>query len=185
MRRLSIRTTLRPLLYVCGLFVGCGDEPLPPQGPFVEVDRWSTTPAPSDPFREYRPAQPCALPGYQVETAARSPVLEINTDDCGVVTVSQPLQTAVPAQLPLLVNVAHLALSAPDSATATIAFAVGEDIVWQTSRSIPRPPDIIIDTFSLPRDASEGTQVFFHIRNHGANSYYLQSLEYEITAAEN
>ena len=166
----------------CGLVMGvcaCGDvadAPFTPPGPLVDALAWQKADPANDPFAASSGYTLCPLPGFHIEGAPDAAVLEVDTDECDAVTVTQPLLDGVPASFPIEVSIAHLDLVAPRPATATVAIAVGDRIAWLVARRIPSPSTVVTDVFAVDVDTPAGTPIYFHVRNHGANTYYLQGL---------
>lgn len=147
-----------------------------PTGPIVEVQAWVAADRSLDPFAAETTDPDCLLPGFHVDGPSERAVLEVDTDECSAVTVTQPLLHNLPAGYATDVSVAHLVLFAPRPSEAVMAVAIGEQALWRARRPIPGPSGVVIDAFVVPDDVPAGTSIFFHVRNHGANAYYLQQL---------
>lgn len=58
-----------------------------------------------------------------------------------------------------------------------MAFAFGGREVWRLERRVPFPPAVEAFTVELTAPVPAGTSIFFHVHNHGANSYYLLAVD--------
>ncbi|MCG8417433.1 MAG: hypothetical protein MJE77_05755 [Proteobacteria bacterium] len=139
---------------------------------------WQPVDAGSDPFVEHRPAAvDCPSFGYGPE----GQFFEINTGSCNYATFAQPLKLQPGCDAELSFVFWHLALWGPDGATAHVAVQIGDTLVWQQNLSLPvfekanevrvRLSDVFDGGFFDP-----GEQVYFHVHNHGSNSYRIGEL---------
>ncbi len=53
---------------------------------------------------------------------------------------------------------------------------IGDRMLWTDTRPIPGPAGLEATRVPLPEDVPAGTPIFFHVRNHGQNSYELLEL---------
>jgi hypothetical protein len=140
----------------------------------VAVDQWVEADPDTDPFSGDRPDDlDCPEDAWGNEAG----VLEIKTESCAYVTVSQPLMADVVAGDTLEITAWHGQLASFDVAMGTIAVAIGDDVVWREDIPIPNPGGFFVVPLEAPQDAPGGTLVRFHVHNHGFNSWNLASLQ--------
>lgn len=133
---------------------------------------WLPTTATEDPFADERPPQvECAL-GWAVETGA----FEVDTELCLYGAFSQPSRAQIRRGETLELVLLHDALYAPQPATAHLALALGEAIVWETELPIPSEPGLLRPSWTATADVAQGTPVHYHVHNHGTNNYRLIDL---------
>ena len=61
-------------------------------------------------------------------------------------------------------------------AVATLAFALGEQVLWTREVAIPGQANLVSVEFALPGAVNAGDALHFHVRNHGYNSWQLSPL---------
>jgi hypothetical protein len=87
--------------------------------------------------------------------------------------VKQPTQRELAAGDLLKVRLWHFALSAPEPAEAHAALLVAGLRVLDERIAIPQPGALIVRQVRVERDVPAGALVYFHLHNHGANSWAL------------
>lgn len=144
----------------------------------VTHDAWVATSAAEDPFREERPedAKCTRVAGFKPELFNEEPSLELQTAFCSYVTLRQRSQAAIRKGDTLRLRIWHFKLLAGEVAQAHLAIMLGETLLWQTNIPIPSDSKLISERFTAPRDIPKGTPLFFHLHNHGANSYHFLEL---------
>lgn len=144
-----------------------------PEGELFDPGGWTAVSADADPFGD-RPAEvACHVGGYGPEGL----VFEVETDICGYVTATQALAAPIPAGAHLTSVVWHLALTNEAPATGHIALRVGEHLVFEARPQIPGPEAFYTIDWAVPEDLPAGTPAYFHVHNHGYNSYRLGPVE--------
>ena len=183
--------------------LGCEDTPPPAAGPgssgaassetgdastganpslegtvsLIDVAGFEKTPHTEDPFD--RPADVECDFGYGLEDG----FFEVETDLCHHGSFVQPLLAPVRVgdTLDFLLLHENLVSEDPDAQTH-VAIAFGEDIVYETTIDIPAEANFLDPSWTCPVDAPAGTPVYFHLHNHGINSYRVADLS--VTYAE-
>lgn len=152
----------------------------PTAGEFVAlVDpmAWAQVPEPLDPLAAHRPAEvQCSIGGWLFEPQG----FEVNTLQCNYAMFSAPSQAAVLAGSRVVATLYHFDLVAAEPATAHVALLLGETLLWETEVEIPGKAnafniDVVVDT-TIPA----GTPVYFHLHNHGQNTWTLGAIEVEV-----
>ena len=141
----------------------------------VSAEAWTevTDPA-SDPFED-RPAEvECSPLGYGVE----STYFEVETDDCAYGTFQQPALHSVSAGDEMELVFWHLDLWTNDKeAQGHLAVATAEAVLHESYLDIPSSSEVYAITFAAPAALVAGEPIFFHVHNHGYNSWSLGSIE--------
>lgn len=138
----------------------------------VTPDAWLPAAADQDPLVDERPADvQCAL-GFGEEVGA----FEVDTELCLYGAFAQPSLAPVQAGDTIELVLLHDDLYAVDPATAHLAIALGDDVVWQTEIPIPSEAALVRPSWTAAADVPVGTPVHFHVHNHGVNNYRLIDL---------
>jgi hypothetical protein len=149
--------------------------------PLVDPMAWTPVPAQDDPLADHRPADvQCPIGGWLFEPQG----FEVNTLQCNYAMFSAPAQAAVVAGNRVVATLYHFDLVAAEPASAHVALLIGDTILWQTDVAIPGKAnafnvDVVADT-TVPA----GTPVYFHLHNHGQNTWTLGAVEVEVSAAD-
>ena len=73
----------------------------------------------------------------------------------------------------VVANIWHFELVAPERAMAYLGFATLDGILVEAEEPIPGPARRIELSFEVQRPYPAGTALFFHLNNHGANSWHV------------
>jgi len=148
----------------------------------VEYDAWErVTDQSADAFADQRPADAvCDDAGWFADPIAQT--LEVQTEVCDYVTLRQPTLTAIEPGDVVTVFAFHDLLTAPEPAQGYLALAFGGQIEWEFEVPIPGDAASIEDQFTVDRSIPAGTEVQFHVHNHGPNTWEL--LAVLVTASE-
>ena len=170
----------RPLV-LGALVLGCSASSAapsdPPLGyePLVALDDWQGVERDDDPFvTDAEAVAACARPGFRVEP--EQSWLEIDTTICSWVTVTGSARFGVERGQELKLEVSHFDLDAPAPTDAELRLRLGSCDAWSTTIPIPSTADLLTDEIASPCALEAGDTVWFHLRNHGQNSYQLRNL---------
>ena len=145
--------------------------------PLVLPMDWQQVPAPDDPLATHRPPEvSCPLGAWLYEPQG----LEINTAACNYAMFVQPSRVAIVPGARLRASLYHFDLNSNPPATAHVALIVGEAVLWEQEIAIPGKANAY--TIDLVPDftAAAGTPVYFHLHNHGQNTWTLGEVEVEV-----
>ena len=147
----------------------------PPQWVFViDAAAWTEVlDAAEDPFDDRPQTVECSALGYGVESS----YFEVRTEDCPYGTFQQPLLADVPEGAELQIKFWHLDLWAPKPAQGHFALRTADVTLFDTYIDIPSGSGVYAVDFTAPAPLKSGESVFFHVHNHGYNSWTLGSLE--------
>ena len=174
---LALVLSAAPLLAGCEADEGDAVDAAPPpwQGSVVLAgpDDWSPVDAADDPFGD-RPAEDdCPVHGAKAEDGR----FEVETDVCRYGTFAHPVPVELrPGDL-IEATVWHLELWAPERSEGHAALMLGDRLLWE--RRVPIPGQEAIYPISVVADFSApvGAPLYFHVHNHGANSWRLLDVE--------
>jgi len=144
------------------------------EGVVLSHDAWQLSDPGIDPFP---PSEAIDCPA--VAFGAESGFFELETDLCAWATFHQFTQLALSAGDPLRVVSWHLDLWAPEPYVARLVLRLGEDDVWEAEFDVPGDEDVTELLFEAPADLPAGADAWFHVANHGVNSWRLGDLERE------
>jgi hypothetical protein len=127
-----------------------------------------------DPFSPLQlPEAFCDPLAHRPEPVAGEPSYGVDTGGCSYLTVRQPSLVAIEPGDRIFLRVFHFALWAPEPAVAYLSVQVGENPVWSTTIAIPSDSALVRPIATADFGAPAGSPVYFHVQNHGLNSYNL------------
>ena len=142
----------------------------------VEVNDWSEQTPAGDSLADHRPAElECPSSSWYNEDGA----LEVETGYCNYLSLVQPSLTAVKPGDSVHLVLWHADLAFEEPATAHVAVTIAGKLVWETDVAIPAEANIYDLRIPVDFDAPAGSEVEFHLHNHGYNSWTLLELEVE------
>ena len=142
----------------------------------VASNAWRVMGAVDDPFDDRPEGASCPDGAYMAELLSETPVFSVDTGDCTYLTAEQRSLRHVVAGEKLVVRVWHFALHASESALAHVAVRVGERTLLDTTVPIPAAGGLINIEQAASESIPEGAPVYFHLHNHGDNSWSLVEL---------
>jgi hypothetical protein len=142
----------------------------------VAHELWTMLGPAEDPFDDRPLLVECTRAAVIAETLADEPALGVDTGLCNYLTVSQPTLEDVAVGQTLKVRLWHFALTAPEPAEAHAALLVDGMEVMDEKLPIPAPGGLIVKEVRAARAIPAGSPVFFHLHNHGMNSWALVEL---------
>jgi hypothetical protein len=93
---------------------------------------------------------------------------------CNWLTLEQPSLRDIRAGDQVEIRMRHATLTAPvPNGSATMAFSVGDTLAFEHEVLIPSDSDFPSTVWTAPKDYPKGTQLLFHVDNHGSNEYML------------
>jgi len=135
----------------------------------VTSDNWSLVSPDDDPFAAVR-GEPCQDPAaFAVEGTA----IELDTEVCGVISVTQPSIVPVDTGDTVVVFITHASLVADEPGEGLVGIALDGEVVWSEPVDIPSNSGVVEGEWVATRDLPVGSEVVFHVDNHGANSWTL------------
>ncbi|MBL8786409.1 MAG: hypothetical protein JNJ59_16020 [Deltaproteobacteria bacterium] len=169
-------------------FVGCEDpldaEPRLRCDPAVEGSRralierdlWRVATPKEGPWIEFRPPDiECPDGSRLAEDFAGTHAYGIITSRCRYTTLFQETLADGCKGESLYIWLWNYAQAAPENSTATLGVELGAT-EWSETRPIPGPAALVAKEIILQDDVPRGSPIFFHVRNHGSNSYELLDL---------
>lgn len=146
--------------------------------PLVDPMAWTQVPEASlDPLAAHRPATvECPIGGWLFEPQG----FEVNTLLCNYAMFTAPAQASVIAGSRVVATLYHFDLVAAEPAVAHVALLLGERVVWETEVAIPGKANAFDIDVTIDETVPAGTPVYFHLHNHGQNTWTLAALEVEV-----
>lgn len=92
---------------------------------------------------------------------------------CNWITLEQPSLRNIRAGDEVEVRIRHSTLTAPVSGNARMMLAIGDELALDYEVLIPSDSRIQSEVWTAPKDYPAGTQLLFHVDNHGQNEYML------------
>jgi hypothetical protein len=154
---------------------GEGGEP----GSLIDHPKWQVIDAADDPLADHRPEMiDCGVAGWLIEEnlLTGTNTLEVRTNDCNYLAVAQPSVVALEQGQLVHVIFYHFDLVAPEPALAHVAILVDGQLLWEQEIAVPGDAAVYDVEFPSPISAELGSQVVFHLHNHGQNTWVLQDL---------
>jgi hypothetical protein len=177
-RGLALAWSGAVLLLSCSSAEPASQEPAP-TGPVAEptlltqAESWAPADPAGDPFAAEAVGRVrCTSAAFRPEATW----LELTTTTCNYVTFVYAFASDVPAGSVVRGELAWATLAAVEPAIATLAFATQSDLLWSHEVPIPSLADLVQVEFELPEPLAEGSALYFHVRNHGYNSWQLSPL---------
>jgi hypothetical protein len=137
-------------------------------------------PFPEDECIDIRGTEPCiaALIPEQLDTfcvlAVYTRMPNPSEPLCNWITLEQPSLRDIRAGDRVEIRMRHNQLTAPVPGEARMMFAIGGELALDYDVPIPWSESVFPKaTWTAPRDFPEGTQLLFHVDNHGQNEYML------------
>ena len=134
----------------------------------VDAEAWQLVDDPDDPFGDRTGEGECRGAGYHAEGS----VFEVETVDCPYATFVQTAGHAIAAGSVVEVSAWHLDLVAATPATGHLAVRMG-GVVGEVRPAIPGDSAAYTLALALDQSVAVGDPIFFHVHNHGSNSWTL------------
>jgi hypothetical protein len=145
----------------------------------VDPMAWAPVPAPDDPLADHRPADvQCPIGAWLFEPQG----FEVNTLQCNYGMFGASSQVAVLPGRRVVATLYHYDLLAPEPASAHVALLLGDTLLWEMDIAIPGKADVYAIDVVVDATVPAGTPVYFHLHNHGQNTWVLGAVEAEVTA---
>lgn len=185
------------VLVVFGAWTACDDTDGsdPGSGPQVSFgpglvtdnDLWSVVPLAEDPFAPEDPSTvtPCGPERYGPEIIDNLVWYDVDTIGCDYLTIQQPALRSAEPGAGLLVWMFHFAIVSV-TGDFQIVIAAGEQaerILWQRQEAVPAESALWYETVTLEQGLDTGEPIWFHISNHGQNTWSLIELSTVATEA--
>jgi hypothetical protein len=142
-------------------------------GSLIDHVQWQVLEAQDDPLADHRPETiVCGIAGWYLEASK----LEVDTTLCNYLAVEQPSLVSLEQGQMVEVIFYHFDLVAPEPALAHVAIWIDGQVLWEQEIAIPGDANVFQEAFVSPISAELGSQVVFHLHNHGQNTWVLQDL---------
>jgi hypothetical protein len=139
----------------------------------VLPELWTPLDAGQDPFDDRPAVVDCSPLAVMTETLGGERVLGVDTGGCNYLSAAQATLRDVVAGEILKVRLWHFELSAPEPAEAHAVVLVDGLAVLDERVTIPQSGGLIVKQMRAERAVAAGSPVYFHLHNHGTNSWAL------------
>lgn len=142
----------------------------------VDHLRWELLEAAGDPFDDRPATTECMPRGLVAEDLGGEIAYQIDTRFCDYATVTQTSSAAIAAGDHLRFRMFHFALNAPEPAEAHAALRIGSETVWEERFPIPSDSALVLHDWQAETAVPAETPIFFHLHNHGDNTWLFVEL---------
>lgn len=139
----------------------------------VDHGAWAVVSEAEDPFSDREADGSCEPAGHMLELLAGEEVLSVETGLCSYVTFLQPSLSNIRAGDALTARIWHFALLADEPAEAHVSVRIGNQALLDQRIPIPSNGSLLLVTVEATQDMSAGTPIYFHLHNHGENSWAM------------
>jgi len=145
--------------------------------PLMDNNLWEVVPEEEDPFFASADApQACPEENYGVEVLGGESWYSVKTVNCNYLTVKQTLLEDVPEGAYLQVRIWHFQITLGEG-TYRHVLAAGDnaDVVYEAEQAVPTEKGGLLpyERFQTPRAMQAGETLYWHLSNHGENSWHL------------
>ena len=147
----------------------------------TDNDEWTKTLSERDPWwAEDSGENLCEPMDYGSEITPIGKLFDIDTSFCAYLTVEQKLLDEVPIAGLFRLKIVQYALTQSEG-PYLLALAIGDPavIVWEMTIEVPSEFQVVDVTWPAARTYLAGEPVFFHLSNHGENTWSFVSLTRE------
>lgn len=122
-------------------------------------------------------AESCTDLDLDTEELSDGVWFDITTKVCAYVTVHQTLQHDVPKGALMTLRIWHFKMSSWEG-TFHLAYQIGFDEApeWELDKEVPSESGLIYEQWEASRDFKQGDDIYFHLSNHGENTWSLIEL---------
>jgi hypothetical protein len=127
-----------------------------------------------DPFSPLQTPQAYCDPiAHQAELLGDEPTYGVESLGCNYLTVVQPTLAPIRPGDRVFLRLFHFVMQAPTPSVAYVAVRVGDHALWSAEIPIPSAAELMRPLVRADFGAPAGSPIYFHVQNHGANSYHL------------
>lgn len=157
--------------------LACSAAPVPsPEPGPVTRDAWELVSLSEDPYRAHSASRiPC---GSLAVTPGQGGV-EVSTETCNYATLVHRTMRPMHKGQQLVGELSWLSLASLEPTAGTLALRLGEHELWSLEVEIPTGARIVSVSVAILRDTAAGSDLYFHVRNHGYNSWHMGRLDLE------
>jgi len=141
----------------------------------VDNYEWKLVPNAEDPFYagNEQKAQECSTLDITTEEYPEGPWFEVDTKGCAYMTAKSPLTGPIPEGATIQLRIWRFTISVAEG-PFELKLAIGDDAEVIFERTIDAPnkaSELIHDTWTSEKAWPEGTPVYWHLSNHGENTW--------------
>lgn len=145
--------------------------------PVAHNAAWILGTAETDPFSLRPEGARCGSDSVAIEEVDTGLWYDILTDECDHATVGQTTLAELQSGDTLLVWVWHYAMDHKGGDfNAQVALGDPPQIVWEITLPVPAQSGLLYEEITLDSSWPTGSPVWFHLSNHGVNTWSLVEL---------
>ena len=158
-------------LLTVALFLGCSERKNVTErgGDIIDPDKWMLVEEAADPFEDRIFDATCPLRSFGEEYG----YFEVETGACNYGTFSQPILIDLYAGESVHLVMWWQELWAATESRGHMALQLDDFLLAEAKPAIPGSGGFIERDVVLSEDIDEGTPVFFHVHNHGYNTWVM------------
>jgi len=126
-----------------------------------------------DPFADGPASVTCLDSATMAEPLSGVDAFSVDTSQCNYITIGQVTLAEIAPGDRLLARIWHFELSAPEAAEAHVAVHIDGFALVDERVPIPQAGGLIVREARADRAIAAGSAVYFHLHNHGANSWAI------------
>lgn len=154
---------------VCAL--GCSSNSSTSEETLTNAEDWVIVEDDEDPFLEERGSETIVC--SKADFRAEGEVVEVDTSSCNFITLRQRIPVALDEGDELHMSLWWQRLASLEETTGHIAVLLDDEMVVEERMPIPSEADARDIVFTLNHALPQGTPLYFHVHNHGSNSWSL------------
>ena len=146
----------------------------------IDNNAWTLVTEAADPFLsgDQSPTDPCPESEIQAENTPDGVWLDVSTEVCAWVTLQQPLLHPVSPGDQVQITVVHFEVYAGETDyTLTVAMGEAAETLWTKTVPLGSGFELIEETVAVPGDHVVGVPIWYHISNHGENTWSLVGID--------
>lgn len=156
---------------------GCPSPDCEEKADLVDMTAWQLLAPAEDPFAPPADALLCTSDDIRMEPFGIGAPIALDVDTrtgCGWATLRQETRAELVAGDDVFSRLFYFSQNSFPADVANIVLRLGDEDLWRFEVPIPvAATKLEFPTVALDRDVPAGTPVFFHVGNHGDNSWNL------------
>ncbi|MFM2421143.1 MAG: hypothetical protein RL385_5866 [Pseudomonadota bacterium] len=146
---------------------------MPVHVPLISSRKWARVKPELDPFTDRPTSVVCEDGATMAEPLSGVDVFSVDTGTCNYITIGQVTLADIAPGDTLLARIWHFELNAPEPAEAHVAVHIDGVALVDERVPIPQAGGLIVRQMKAERAIAAGSPVYFHLHNHGANSWAI------------
>ena len=170
------QTQTRALIVLTLALAGCPAPECEEKTDLFDMAAWQLVAPADDPFAPPADAAHCTIDDVRMEPFGSGGPIALDVDTrtgCGWATLTQGTRIDLAAGDDVLSRLFYFSQTTFPADLAHVVLRFGDTDLWQFEVPIPTANKLEFPTVKLDRDVPAGTPAFFHVGNHGDNTWNL------------